>query len=236
MRAEHAGKVLCAQRSLGKVDGKILLRSDPSVKKAPKNQAVSQVILHGIAGSLRASVHSPGESSECTQATLYVNREQCPFSLVWSCSECRGHTSAALATRSVEGKVGYIVGRAQCLPQSWWRCGISVIGTKDSLSEVSHIDFSTRNVACENSRLTSGDFQMPRETSESRSMWGGRGVTAVTFLNRDAEDRPPPPKKKNNNNNNNETVEHYVFYTKFFQWKLVIQYYITNVYFIKMSK
>ena len=68
--AEEWSSIDCAQRSLGKVDGKILLRSDPSVKKAPKNQAVSQVILHGIAGSLRASVHSPGESSECTQATL----------------------------------------------------------------------------------------------------------------------------------------------------------------------
>ena len=28
----------------------------------------------------------------------------------------------------------------------------------------------------------------------------------------------------------------FLLYTRFFQWKLMIQYYITNVYFIKMSK
>ena len=43
---------------------------------------------------------------------------------------------------------------------------------------------------------------------------------------RDAEDRQK----------SNETLERYVLYTRFFQWKLVIQYYRTNVYFIKMSK
>ena len=46
----------------------------------------------------------------------------------------------------------------------------------------------------------------------------------------------PSWQKEHTHTHKNETVGHHVLYARLFQWKLVIQYHTTSVYFIKMSK